>query len=472
MARLVSLYLPRSPKPETLPLPTSRRSFLKAGSAAFAALTQAVESSAAQTTTGAPRSAQVLTQPPAAPVSGQPVRFASVGVGIEGSILLRACMTLPQAQCVAACDVYDGRHTLAKEIAGPGIVTTRDYKQILADPQIEAIVLATPDHAHAPLAVAAMHAGKDVYCEKPMSHSIADGEAMVKASQATGKICQAGSQRVSSVLFAKAHELYTSGAIGDVHQVELMLGRNQPQGAWEYPPPPDLSPATLDWPAWIGNGAKHEFDPITFARWRCFRAYGTGMAGDLMVHLVSGMQAITGINQMPDFAISAGGIYRWPDGRDMPDLQVTTFTYGKVPVTVRLTLGTETPEVTRILAPHGVIEVSNSAVTLTRQLGTDRSPDYGINGFPAAMHAAYEKQWHREHDQELAQQPLNEVEVWSGPTWDAQAPHLSVFFNAVRSRQPVVEDVVFGHHAAGACHMANLSYFEGRPVKWDGKKVM
>ena len=413
-----------------------------------------------------------LTPPPQPAPNGPPVRFASVGVGIEGSILLRACMTLPQAQCVAACDVYDARHTLAKEIAGPGIVTTRNIQQILNDPQIEAIVLAVPDHQHAPLAIAALKAGKDVYCEKPMSHSIADGEAMVNAVQGSGKFLQVGSQRVSSAVFGKARELCSAGAIGPVHQVELLIGRNTPQGAWEYPLPPGLSPENLDWAAWIGPAPKHDFDPITFARWRCFHQYGTGMAGDLMVHLLSGMQYITGINQMPDLAVSVGGIVRWPDGRNMPDLMTTMFMYGKVPVTVRLTQGTEFAETTRIMGPHGIIEVVANTVTLRPQLGVDRSPDYGLNGFPAAMHAAYEKQWHAEHDAELAQHPFTETQVWQGTNWDDQKPHLANFFNAVRSRQPVVEDVVFGHHAAGACHMANASYFEQRTVKWDGKKMV
>jgi predicted dehydrogenase len=438
----------------------SRRSFLQvSGGAALAAATS-----------GASRAEQLST--PTQPVpSGPPVRFASVGVGIEGSILLRHCMALPHAQCVAACDVYDARHTLAREIAGQNIVVTREVKQILADPQIEAIVLAVPDHQHAPLAIAALHAGKDVYCEKPMSHSIPDGEAMVKAVQQTGKIIQVGSQRVSSAVFAKAHELCSAGAIGPVHQVELLIGRNTPQGAWEYPLPPGLSPENLDWPAWIGNAPKHAFDPVTFARWRCFREYGTGMAGDLMVHLVSGMQFITGINQMPDYAVSVGGIVRWPDGRNMPDLMTTMFLYGKVPVTVRLTQGTETPETTRIMGPHGFIEVQANTVTLRPQLGVDRSPDYGLNGFPAAMHAAYERQWHAEHDAELAAHPFSEVQEWSGANWDDQGPHLSNFFTAVRSRQPVVEDVIFGHHAAGACHMANLSYFEQKPVRWNGTRT-
>ena len=447
----------------------SRRGFLQVSSGAT--LAAALPHTASAQNQQATQTERRLTAPEPAP-SGPPVKFASVGVGIEGSILLRACMTLPNAQCVAACDVYDARHTLAKEIAGQNIVTTRDIKQILADPQIEAIVLAVPDHQHAPLAIAALHAGKDVYCEKPMSHSIADGEAMVKAVQGTGKFIQVGSQRVSSVVFGKARELCSAGAIGPVHQVELLIGRNTPQGAWEYPLPPGLSPENLDWAAWIGSAPKQDFNANTFARWRCFHEYGTGMAGDLMVHLLTGMQFITGINQMPDLAVSVGGIVRWPDGRNMPDLMTTMFMYGKVPVTVRLTQGTEYPETTRIMGPHGFIEVQANTVTLRPQLGIDRSPDYGLSGFPAAMHAEYEKKWHAEHDAELAVDPFNETQQWQGPNWDDQKPHLSNFFNSVRTRQPVVEDVVFGHHAAGACHMANASYFEQRMVKWNGNKVV
>lgn len=383
-------------------------------------------------------------------------------------------MTLQHAKCVAACDVYDDRHVLAREIAGQDIAVTRDYRKILADPKIEAVVIATPDHQHAPIAVAALAAGKDVYCEKPMSHSIADGDAMVKAVQTSrGRLMQVGSQRVSSAVFAKARELCQGGAIGPVRQVELMLGRNSPGGAWEYLLPPDLSPANLDWTAWLGSAPKKAFDPVTFARWRCWKEYGTGMAGDLMVHLLSGMQYATGINQMPDMTLSVGGIERWKDGRNMPDLQVTTFLYGQVPVMIRLTQGTETPEMTRIMGPGGVIEVTGgNMVVLTQQNGMDGSPAYGLNGFPAAMKEATLKQWHTEHDAELAAHPTPPVQTWKGTSWDDHAPHLSSFFSSVRTRAPLAEDVSFGHHAAGACHMANASYFEKRPVRWGGKRMV
>ncbi len=399
-----------------------------------------------------------------APATGERVRFASIGVGIQGSSLLRASVTLPQAECVAACDLYDGRHTLAKEIAGQQIRTTRQYHEILDDKSIPCVVVAAPDHWHKQITVDALAAGKDVYCEKPMSHTIAEGEAMVQAVRGGKNFVQVGSQRVSSPLFKQAKALFDQGAIGDLLQVELQLGRNSPGGAWEYPVLPDLSPATLDWETWQGTAPKKSFDPIAFTRWRCFHEYGTGMAGDLMVHLLSGMQFVTGINAIPEQALSLGGIHRWKDGRNMPDVQTTTFLYGEVPVSVRLTLGTETPEITRMLGSKGILEVTDNSVILTPQLGVDRSPDYGLNGFPAALHAAYEKQWHAEHDAYLAEHSLADSMVWHGPSWDDLRPHLANFYNAVQSRNPVVEDVVFGHHAATACHMANASYFEKKVV--------
>ncbi|HTZ88825.1 MAG TPA: Gfo/Idh/MocA family oxidoreductase [Alloacidobacterium sp.] len=402
----------------------------------------------------------------APPSTDEVVRFGIIGVGTEGSALLRTAVTLPNAQCVAASDLYDGRHTLAKEIAGQNVSTTRRYHEVLDDTSIQCVIVATPDFWHKQVVVDALSAGKDVYCEKPMSHSIQEGAEMVDAVQRSGgKFVQVGSQRVSSAIFGKAHELVAGGAIGELMQVELQLGRNSPDGAWEYPPPADLSPENLDWITWQKDVLKKPFNPDIFARWRCWHEYGTGMAGDLMVHLVSGMQFITGINAIPDQATTVAGIYRWKDGRNMPDVQSTVLQYGKVPVSVRLTLATETPEMTRVMGTKGVVEVANNSVTWIPQLGIDTSPSYYSQSFPSALRAEYDREWHAKNDPILAQHPLADVTVYRGPSWDDLRPHVAKFFDAVRTRQPVVEDVVFGHHAAAACHMANASYFEGRTVR-------
>ncbi len=443
-------------------MPLSRREFLQAGSGAAAASllpAYAIDLAAGQ---------ENPTVPP-----GDTVKFGIIGVGTQGSALLTNAVAVPGTKCVAASDLYDGRHTLAREIAGPDVRTTRRYQEVLDDKSIQCVIVAVPDFWHKTVVVDALSADKDVYCEKPMSHSIAEGEEMVKAVQSSsGKFVQVGSQRVSSLLFAKAKELVSSGAIGELIQAELQLGRNSPDGAWEYPPPLDLSPSNLDWDTWQKDVPKKPFDPKTFARWRCWHEYGTGMAGDLMVHLVSGMQFVTGINAIPDKAFSIGGIYRWKDGRNMPDVQDTIFEYGHIPVSVRLTLTTETPEITRIMGTKGIVEISNSYVTYTPQLGINTSPSYYSQGFPAAMRKEYDREWAASNDPILAAHPLADVTVFRGPSWDGLRPHLAVFFDAVRTRKPVAEDVVFGHHAAAACHMANASYFEGKVITaGEGKKI-
>jgi predicted dehydrogenase len=366
-----------------------------------------------------------------------------------------------------ACDLYDGRHTLAKEIAGAKITTTRHYKELLDNKEIDCVIAAVPDHWHKQVLVDAVSAGKDIYLEKPMSHSAADGVEMVAAAKKTGRIVQIGSQRVSSVICQKAREMLAQGVIGDLNLVEGSLGRNDPNGAWEYPLPTDLTPQTLDWDTWQGTVPKRAFDGKIFARWRCWKEYGTGVAGDLLVHLVSGMNFMLGWNKAPDRAYSIGGILRFPDGRNMPDVQPTLFEYGKIPVYLRLNLGCETPEIYRFQGSKGILEVTGGAISLFPQTGEDNAPSYYASSFPREMREAYYKKWHEEHDPAPGKEPLFEAINYKGDDWDDLRPHLWAYFQAVRSRKPLPEDAVFGHHAALACHMSNESYFQHCPVVWD-----
>jgi predicted dehydrogenase len=395
------------------------------------------------------------------------VRFGIVGVGMEGSNLLTTAIQLPGVECAAASDLYDGRHELAREIVGKPIPVTRRYEELLADKEIDAIVVAVPDHWHKQVVVDAIAAGKDVYCEKPFSHTPADGLAMVAAAKKSDRIVMVGAQRTSSVLCAKANEIYEQGAIGELSLVEATLGRNDPTGAWEYPPPPDLSPENLDWDTWLGTAPKKPFDPLAFARWRCWKEYGTGVAGDLLVHLISGMQRVLGINEIPKRVSALGGIYRWKDGRNMPDLHAALFEYANNPVYMRLTLDTESTEVTRFMGSKGIIELAEFGVNYSPQAGVDLSPSYYSASFPARLRIPYLAQWHAEHDPKPGQEPAPESLSYKGDDYDDLRPHMWNFFESVRSRKPVLQDAVFGHNAALACHMANESYFRKKPVYWD-----
>jgi predicted dehydrogenase len=395
------------------------------------------------------------------------VRFGIIGVGMQGSGLLATALELG-GDCVAAADLYDGRHTLAREIAGdPSLLTTRRYQDLLDRSDIDCVIVAVPDHHHRQIVVDALSAGKDVYCEKPMSHTVSDGMEMVAAARRYDRFVQVGSQRTSSSLCAKANQLYRDGAIGDVSMVELSLGRNTPTGAWQYPPPPDLSPQTLDWEAWLGSAPRIPFDPLHFARWRCWKEYGTGVAGDLMVHLISGMLYTLGWNEPPRSAQSLGGIVRWDDGRNMPDLHAVLFDYHGVPVFVRLGLGTETTEVARFMGPQGVLEATGQAIVHLPQPGEDRSPSYYAYGFPGDMREEYFETWYAEHGPQPGSEPVDTATTYQGQDWDDVAPHMWGFFQAVQTREPITQDAVFGNHAAIACHMANESYFRQALVRWD-----
>jgi len=392
------------------------------------------------------------------------VRFGMIGIGMQGSGLLTESIKLPGVECAAACDLYDGRHTLAREIVRADLPVTRRYQDLLSNKDIDCIVAAVPDHWHRQVVVGAVSAGKDIYCEKPMSHSPAEGVAMVDAAKKSGRIVQIGSQRVSSLICKKAKELISQGTLGDMMLVEGWLGRNDPTGAWEYPPPTDLSPQNLDWDTWQGTVPKRAFDPNIFARWRCWKEYGTSVAGDLLVHLISGMMFMLSINEPPTLATSLGGIRRWKDGRNMPDVHATLYYYGELPVYMRLNLGTEMPETYRFQGSKGILEVTEFGLTYSPQTGKDTGPSYYAGGFPHAMREAYEKKWHEENDVKLGHEPMPESISFRGPDYDDVRPHLWNFFEAVRTRNPVVEDAVFGHNAALACHMANESYFNGKNV--------
>jgi hypothetical protein len=179
------------------------------------------------------------------------------------------------------------------------------------------------------------------------------------------------------------------------------------------------------------------------------------------------MQRILGINEAPKRVMSMGGILRWKDGRNMPDVHAVLLQYGNIPVYMRLNLGTETKESYRFMGSKGTLDLAASVITFSPQTGENTEPSYYAESFPKGLRDDYFKKWHQEHDPIPGKEPVFEGISYAGAPIDDVKPHLWNFFQAVRTRQPVIEDTVFGHHAALACHMANESYFRGTPVFWD-----
>jgi predicted dehydrogenase len=397
------------------------------------------------------------------------VRFASIGTGTRGCELLQASLEVPGIECVAVCDLYDSRHEAAQETVQKQVPATRNYHEILDRKDVDAVIVAVPDHQHRRVVVDACAAGKDVYCEKPMSHTVEDGFAMVEAVQKGNRILQVGSQRVSSIVYEKARALFAAGALGDVFFIEGFSDRNSASGAWVYPIPSDASEQTIDWAAFLEGAPKRPFDAARFFRWRCFSDYGEGLAGDLFVHLLSGIHFISGTNEAPMRAQSSGGLFRWKDGRDFPDLIETLYDYPKFRVVLRSNLNNAGGEPIKFHGTKGTMEISGQTLTFTPQDSNPRPEGYSLKGWPARLRKEYLAKWAVEHPQPG---PLDyqaaEAETFSAPPeYSDVSAHQANFFNAVRTRRPTVENEEFGNHAAIGCHLANYAYFKNTIATWD-----
>ena len=213
------------------------------------------------------------------------LQIALIGAGNQGQQDTRVALQIPGVKLLAVADCYDGRLQHAKEQWGQSVLTTRDYREILDRQDIDAVIVATPDHWHKQAAIDAMKSGKSVYCEKPMIHLYSDGPAMIEAARSTGQILQVGSQRVSSMLYAKAQELLASGAIGKLNMVNAHWDRNSSLGAWNYTVPLDASKQTCDWTRFEGTAPKMDFNAERFFQWRKWKDYGSGVAGPLCASL-------------------------------------------------------------------------------------------------------------------------------------------------------------------------------------------
>jgi predicted dehydrogenase len=411
------------------------------------------------------------------PASNDRIRLAAIGVGIRGQADVRAALKTPGVELVAVADVYDGRHTLAREIWGPHLFTTRDYREVLARRDVDAVLIAAPDHWHMQMAVDAMQAGKDVYVEKPMVQQLDEGPRIIETARQTNRILQVGSQHPSSIVYGKARELYRAGAIGELNLVEAWINRNSSMGAWQYSIPPDASPQTIDWDRFLGRAPQRPFDATRLFRWRNYRDYGTGIPGDLFVHLFTGIHFVLDA-QGPARAIASGGLRHWNDGRDVPDVMLALYDYPKsashptftLSLKVNFAEGAGDAYVFRFVGPEGVLTIGDNSVTLSRRPPA-KEPGQTAESFAKATQDAYMKEYRAKYPDRPELQPRADETYAAPQRYNSTEDHFRNFFEAVRTRRPVVEDAVFGLRAAGPALLANHSYFEGRAIGWNAEKM-
>jgi predicted dehydrogenase len=424
---------------------------------------------------------QVL-QPEKRQSANDKIRLACIGMGLMGFGDTETALQVPGVEMAGVCDLYDGHFERARAQWGKDLYCTRDYRELLERKDIDAVIIATPDHWHDHISIAAMRKGKHVYCEKPMVQHWEEGHEVIKAQKETGKVFIVGSQGVSSVALAEAKKLIKSGALGEINMIEAVNDRMGALGAWQYSIPLDASPKTVDWDRFLGDAPKRPYDPVRFFRWRNYQDYGTGVAGDLFVHLISAVHFAMDTNG-PERVFSSGQLALWKDGRDVPDVLTGIMDYPKtdnhpafqMQLRVNFADGSGGSNRTRIFGSEGMLEWGGNQFTLKRQK-MPGAPGFGgwdtYNVFSDSQQKAYREWYEKKYTAEQRKYAAPETTKYAAPQgYDDRLEHFTNFFEGIRSGKPIVEDASFGLRAAGPALCSNLSYFQKKIIRWDPKAM-
>jgi predicted dehydrogenase len=401
------------------------------------------------------------------------VSLGFIGFGIRGNILLQAAKQIQQADLVEVCDCYQGHLERAKERTDGRIATNfASYKKLLDRKDIDAVVVATPDHWHQRIVLDSLSAGKDVYIEKPMTYKIEDGPAIIQAAKDNKRIAQVGSQWVSSDQHKLARKIVTSGKLGKITKVTASYNRNSSTGSWNYPVPAGLQDGVnFNWEEWVGPAPRVAFNPERAFRYRKYWDYSGGIATDLFVHLITSIHFIMG-TEMPKSVVASGGILDRHDGREVPDTLDALFDYGTFCVNMGGTFNSASTagQGIQFLGTEGSLSVLLGASMVKQPEYKSENYEYSIDSWPQAMQERFLNQEnHRAESHESAAKPAPE-NLEFAKTPDATVLHLANFIDAVRTRQPSYETAEVGHYAAAAGHMVNLSYRSGKRMLWDATK--
>ncbi|PSK98716.1 Gfo/Idh/MocA family oxidoreductase [Cecembia rubra] len=393
------------------------------------------------------------------------IKLALIGAGIMGIEDTNTALRHANVELVAVCDLYKGRLDAAKQRWGNHLFVTQDHTELLKRKDIDAVIIATPDHWHKQISIDALNAGKHVYCEKPMVHSVKEGMDVINAWKKSGKVMIVGSQGVSSLGNEKAKELLAGGAIGDIVYAEGFWARMSPEGAWQYAVPKDGNEQNVDWKRYLSNTNKRDWDPLRFFRWRNYLDYGTGMSGDLFVHLFSSLHFITD-SYGPNKISAMGGLRYWKDGREVPDVLLGTFDYPETPqhsgfnLSLRCNFvdGTSGTTYLRIVGTKGSMDVKWEEVVV--KMNQTMTSDDPFLQEQARLRGEPETRATILPPKELV---YTAQRNWKGAHYD----HFGNWFTAIRTGGTVAEDPVFGFRAAAPALLCNDSYFQNKFINWD-----
>ncbi|HVO12603.1 MAG TPA: Gfo/Idh/MocA family oxidoreductase [Vicinamibacteria bacterium] len=405
----------------------------------------------------------------AAGLVAKPVRLGFLGAGIRGTLLMEAAAGIHGVEIVAVADCYKGHLVRAGELISPAPATTGDYRQVLSRPDIDAVVIAVPDHWHLKMTQEALAAGKHVYIEKPMTHSWEEGEAFIAAVEKSGKLAQVGSQYMSMGCARTAADLIRSGRLGQVTLVEGRIHRNSSAGAWYYPIPPDASPSTVDFTSFLGPAPARDFDLRRFFQWRLFWDYSGGLPTDLFVHLITATHQLMGV-QEPESVVAFGGVYHWKNYREVPDQMAAMVRYPEgfvLKLTSTAENGHPGPALT-FYGSEGTMEYDGGSMKVFTEPRAEGF-EYSTHSWPKATTEQFRELMNLDAELRPLDGPATAAPLeWKSNDEDSTRAHVRNWVEAIRGDGRNIEDVRFGHHAALVGHMCNLSHKAGgKTIRWN-----
>jgi predicted dehydrogenase len=393
------------------------------------------------------------------------VRLGFIGVGNRGDQVLDAFLTHKDAQVVAICDIYQPYVSFASGKAGGNPAQLKDYRKLLESKDIDAVVIATPDHWHALMTIHACEAGHDVYVEKPVSKTVVEGRKMVEAARKYNRVVQVGLQRRSSAIAKEAADLVRNGAIGKVSVARAFHIQNEwPKGIGN--PPDSEPPADFDWDAWLGPAPKRRYNKNrAFYRFRWFYDYSGGQLTNFGVHYLDVIHWALG-QDAPTAVTAMGGRFAIEDNREIPDTLEVVWTYpGGTLVTFSQFNATAAPAGLN----NGEIEFRGTKGTMYVQSnGYQIVPDrLTPNEFPARTPINREL----ERGYRTGAAPVIEPKSAMGPVTsrEADAMHARSFLDAVKSRSRGPCDIEVGHRDTSAALIGNIAHQTKNYLEWDAK---
>lgn len=405
------------------------------------------------------------------------INIGLIGAGVMGQNDAEAALANSGTQLVAACDLYDSRLERCQERWGRDVFTTKDYREVLNRDEVDSVIVATSDHWHDQITIDALEAGKHVYCEKPMVQEIEEGHAMIEAEKNNDALLQVGSQSTSSLLNAKARQLFRDGAIGDPVLVEYATNRNSIIGAWNYSIPPSAGPENIDWDMYLKDLPEMPFSAEKFFRWRKYRNFGTGVAGDLFVHNLSALHFILD-SLGPERIYGTGGIRFWEDGREVPDVMTALLDYPETEnhpafnCALRVNFSDGSVSSTwgnspaKIVGTEGEMVFRGGEMTL-RESPMSNVPAMSIDNFSKEVRNEF-KEYHREkYPDQMPRVTEEKVYKTTDEGLGRTALHHKTLLDAIRGEGEIVQDGEYGLRAAAPALAANRSYFDEAPVHWD-----